>query len=339
MEPLTNSHPGISFSGKTYNKHPQWYNQPLRLSKKQKQDPLPVLDDFFECYHLNETREILWEWFSEVVSSSRSISIDAYDRSNHVYFYEKIEGVIEAAFILKKRMHKLRRRKEKRKDKKNKQFLDQNAELKGNVITASHISGIEFIETDEILNKPKQLIEFVYNAPVYVLGKVFQDESLPCLFNHLRNWLNIALSDDSSTYENGEQRRQLIAFHEELQMLVEALFIINIQHPGDENATITVLSQDQISNPMQVLTSFYEKFPSAYVLRELNDWLETGISYPGSYPAGMSALQVLHTYRNILCLIKSADQLLKNSHNFSKAIAMQEIRDVTSPPDPVMLKK
>ena len=54
---------------RTYNKHPQWYNQPLRLSDEQKQDPVLVIDDFFESYHLNEVREILWNWLVEVISS------------------------------------------------------------------------------------------------------------------------------------------------------------------------------------------------------------------------------------------------------------------------------
>src|SRR5688500_82036 len=83
-EPLTNPCPAISFSGKTFNKHPQLYDQPLRLTKEQKQNPLLILDDFFQCYHLNETREILWGWFTEVVSSSRSISMEGPDRSNNV---------------------------------------------------------------------------------------------------------------------------------------------------------------------------------------------------------------------------------------------------------------
>ncbi|MBO9203360.1 MULTISPECIES: hypothetical protein [Niastella] len=119
-EPLNNSRPGISFSGKTYNKHPQWYNQPLRLTKEQKNDPLLVLDDFFECYHLNEVRQTLWEWLTEVLSSQRSIAIEPLDRNNHIYFYEKIEAIIELAYVMKNKMHKHRRRQERRRYKMNK---------------------------------------------------------------------------------------------------------------------------------------------------------------------------------------------------------------------------
>jgi hypothetical protein len=314
-EPLTNPCPEISFSGKAFNKHPQWYNQPLRLTKEQMQDPMLILDDFFQCYHLNETRQILWEWFTEVISSSRSISIEGLGRSNHVYFYEKVEEIIEAAFVIKKRLHKRRLRKQKKKNKRNSQFI---AKTKTNNNTNRQISDFEFVEKDVILNKPKQLIEFVNDAPVFVITEVFKEESLSCLSNQLRNWLQVALSDDSSIYEVGEQRQQLIAFHDELQLFVEALFVICSRNTNDKTikektavTKISLLNPEQIANPSQVITAFYDKFPMAYVLRELNDWLEAGISYPGTYPDTMSELQALHTFRTVVCLIKSADRLIR----------------------------
>lgn len=117
-EPLTMSRPGISFAGKTHNKHPQWYNQPLRLNKEQKVNPLLIFDEFFQCYHLNETRQLLWDWLTEVITSSRSISNDSNERENHMFFYEKMEELIEAAFIIKKRANKQQRKKERKKIKK-----------------------------------------------------------------------------------------------------------------------------------------------------------------------------------------------------------------------------
>lgn len=95
---------------KTYNHHPQWYNQPLRLTREQKQDPFLVIEDFFECYHLNEVREILWKWMEEVVCSPRSISNNPMDRSNHMYFYEKMEELVEAVFMLEKLKRKALRK-------------------------------------------------------------------------------------------------------------------------------------------------------------------------------------------------------------------------------------
>ena len=116
-EPST-ARPGISFSGKTYNKHPHWYNQPLRLNKEQKRNPLEVFEEFFQCYHLNETRQTMWEWLAEVISSPHKISSDSHDRDNHIYFYEKVEELIEAAFIIMKQTRKRQRKEEKRRSKK-----------------------------------------------------------------------------------------------------------------------------------------------------------------------------------------------------------------------------
>ncbi|MBO9200227.1 MULTISPECIES: hypothetical protein [Niastella] len=128
-EPLNNSRPGISFSGKTFNKHPQWYNQPLRLTKEQKKDPLLVLDDFFECYHLNEVRQTLWEWLTEVLSSQRSVAIEPLDRNNHIYFYEKVEAIIELAYVMKNKLHKHRRRQKRKRNRVNKLNETQQADL------------------------------------------------------------------------------------------------------------------------------------------------------------------------------------------------------------------
>jgi hypothetical protein len=272
----------------TFTKRPQWHNQPLHLTRQQCQNPLLILNDFFRCYDLNETRKLLWEWLTEVISSSRSISIEGCDRSNHIHFYEKVEEVIEAAFVIKN-------------------------EIKQK-------SDFEFVKKDVTFNKPKQLVEFVNDAPLYVITEVFKEESLCCISSHLKNWLQVALSDDSSIYEIEEQRQQLIAFNDALQLFIEALFVFCFRKTNDEvikekfpYTIFRELNEVQIANPGQVIAAFYEKFPVDYIQRELNDWLESGISYAGTYPDTMSELQALHTYRTILCLVKSARRLVQES--------------------------
>jgi len=85
------------------NKHPDWYNQPLRLTEEERQNPRLVIETFFESYHLQEVREILWKWMVEIVSSSRSISQEGKQRNDHIYFYEKMEALVEAAFLINQR--------------------------------------------------------------------------------------------------------------------------------------------------------------------------------------------------------------------------------------------
>jgi hypothetical protein len=85
---------------KTHNKHPQWHNQPLRLSKYELRNPHVVINEFFESYHLQDVREILWRWLEAVISSPHSISSDPLERANHMYFYEKVEVLVEAALVI-----------------------------------------------------------------------------------------------------------------------------------------------------------------------------------------------------------------------------------------------
>jgi hypothetical protein len=85
---------------RTCNNHPQWFNQPLRLTEEERKNPLLVLKEFFECYHLNDTRNINWNWLVEILSSTGSISSEALDRNNHIFFYEKLEALIEACYLI-----------------------------------------------------------------------------------------------------------------------------------------------------------------------------------------------------------------------------------------------
>lgn len=323
-EPLTTSRPGISFSGKTYNYHPQWHNQPLRLTKEQKSDPLLVLDDFFECYHLDDVREILWQWLTEVLSSQHSIASESLDRNSHIFFYEMVEAIIEAAYVMRRKIHKHRRKQEKRRLKrihqpeKNQSF---NEKLKSDMTKPIFDSVIN----EDTFNKPKELIEYVSENPTYVITEVFktydwrENEPLAILRDQLQDWLIVAISADTAFYEEGEQRRQLLSFKDHLVILVEALYTVyKHQKVKDQtdveinqaDKTTVLLSQEQIANPMLVVASFFKKFPMVYIIRELNNWLEAAICYGGTFPENMSQIDALYTHRNMLCLIKSANRLL-----------------------------
>jgi hypothetical protein len=85
-----------------WNKHPQLNNLTLRLTEEQRLDPILVINDFFECYHLNDVRELIWKWLVEILSSSGSFSSQAIERCNSIFFYEKIEMLIEACYLLRK---------------------------------------------------------------------------------------------------------------------------------------------------------------------------------------------------------------------------------------------
>ena len=130
----------------------------------------------------------------------------------------------------------------------------------------------------------------------------------------------IGLSVDSTVYDEAEQRSNLIVFHDHLIALIEALFVITLQNIDNTEIkdqisglyALTELTQSQIADPKKVIAAFFEKFPIKYVVRELDDWYEASISYSGEWWANVICLQqVWDIYRNVQCLIKSAEQLLK----------------------------
>lgn len=269
---------------------PDWHNNPLRLTLREINNPITVILDFFQSYHLPDIRFCLHNWLSD------SLPKETLESKAHFSTYEDVEKLVEACWIIRQ----------------------NNKAIKSQSITTIYEP---VTEPMEVLGKPVQLIEWAESNPIYVITEVFKDESLSFLRDQLRDWLHVGLSADCSIYEDGEQRRQLLSFQDHLLELVEALFIIytqnentNIDKQTYEDDKPKLLSQNQIANPLQVIAEFFDKFPMIYIIRELNDWLEAGIAYAGNYPDNMSELQALYTYRNVLCLIESSYHLKTNRH-------------------------
>ncbi|OQP48052.1 hypothetical protein A4H97_29915 [Niastella yeongjuensis] len=300
IEPLPNSTKS-AFKGKTYNKHPHWYNEPLRLTEEQLNDPLLIFTEFFQTYHLNETREVLWQWLSAIISSPGSISSEPLERSNHMCFYEGLEEVIEAAFVLKAKQSE----------------AELNTTLSDNVNSVRPIRQGSAADPGEIFNKGKRRIEYVNDDPLFVIKEVFN----PAIWSidYLKEWVEIGLVSEESAYSDGDDQQILVNFKDQLLLLIEALYVINLERILDSSIrawslkvyTPNLLSKEQAANPTQVIVTFFEKFPMVYIMRELEDLLEAGINHFGPWKTEITdPCSVLDTYRNILCLIKSAERLL-----------------------------
>jgi len=97
---------------RTVNRNSDWHNQPLRLNDEERQHPDGVLEEFFSCFHLQDMREILWDWLVAALSSESGMYGTGFARSNLIFVYEKLELLIEAAHLIHKR-RKNRKEKEK----------------------------------------------------------------------------------------------------------------------------------------------------------------------------------------------------------------------------------
>lgn len=95
---------------RTNNFRHQLKNQALGLSEEEKQNPYLVLDDFYSFFHLQDIREILWEWLVAAMSTESGQYSTGYARSNLIFVYERVELLLEATYNINKRRRKNRKR-------------------------------------------------------------------------------------------------------------------------------------------------------------------------------------------------------------------------------------
>jgi len=247
----------------------------------------------------------MWNWLTEAVSSPHSHSGDHHERNNYMFFYEKMEALVEAARIMNRGTGEVTNPARQVKEKEKLQPVQTP----------------EIIAQPGRLSKPTRLIEKAASQPAAVIDEVFSLTTLNELQMYLLpNWLRVAVTNTESPYSVGNGREILYDFYEQLLPFVEALYI---NSTTDIYHTSLYLNEEQYADPDRVITAFFQQFPMEYVRRELADFLEAGIGYDGNYPNGFSPWQALMTYNHMLCLIEAAYRLYIDQQ-------MQSVTDVLS---------
>ncbi len=70
------------------------------LETEEKSTPQEVLSDFCDTYRLHEANEIMWDWVATALSKSPSIYDTGRERSNLLFFYEKMKALLEAVYAI-----------------------------------------------------------------------------------------------------------------------------------------------------------------------------------------------------------------------------------------------
>lgn len=83
-----------------FESHPDFFNQPLRLSEEEKEQPLETLRDFFDNCPLSTVRKILWNMVETSLSLPHSVYDDAGERRYLLWFYRQLEATLEASLLL-----------------------------------------------------------------------------------------------------------------------------------------------------------------------------------------------------------------------------------------------
>jgi hypothetical protein len=283
---------------KTLNCHPVWRNQPLLLSPAQTENPNLVLTDFFQSYHLRDVREIMWQWMTEAVSGPNSHSIDHHDRNNYLFFYEKIEALVEAAWTM---------------NRSGQPVANPAKQLKTDTANKPVQTPEKAIQTTRF-SKPARLIEKATTQPVEVITEVFDQVTLNDLTEYLLpNWFQVAIVNSQSPYSNGNGRETLYEFFELLFQFVEELHAL--------------WTNQQLTNLSPTITDFFRQCSIDYLRRELADFLEAGIGHNGAYPNGFSPWQAWMVCDQIQCLAEASYQLYINQHMQSVTIRLYSPRN------------
>lgn len=78
--------------------HPEFYNKPILLTEEELANPMIVLHQFFEDYHLIEVRKHLHSLLEVAITSSNDLYNEANERNAAVCFCERIVKLVEAAW-------------------------------------------------------------------------------------------------------------------------------------------------------------------------------------------------------------------------------------------------
>ena len=59
-----------------------------------------AMDEFFDCYHLDEVEDQLWNWLEAGIAGDHSNYATPRDRSNLIFFYKILSNLLESSWYL-----------------------------------------------------------------------------------------------------------------------------------------------------------------------------------------------------------------------------------------------
>jgi hypothetical protein len=82
--------------------HPEFYNQPILLTEKEKQDPISIISKFFDDVKLIEVRIHLYNLLEVALTRPNTIYDEVRERDTILYFVKQLEKIVEATYATSK---------------------------------------------------------------------------------------------------------------------------------------------------------------------------------------------------------------------------------------------
>jgi hypothetical protein len=156
-------------------------------------DPKAVIEEFFRHFHLRGIQEYFWEICKGALASPHYDS--AYDRSNLVYSAELIAQFFAAV----------------------QQIYAPQAGSNWQPSTEQE-NLTKDVEPDPTLDDAREV-----QTQLNILISFLSTHSLDEMERDLGTWLKVALCTDNFAYQNGKERGNLIAMHDQLLALIRSL--------------------------------------------------------------------------------------------------------------------
>lgn len=166
--------------------------KPFLMLPKPITDPKGFIEEFFRQFHLHGAQEFFWEICKGALSSPNYDS--AYDRSNVLFFSDLMMQFYAATQQL-------------------------FAPLAGSVmppIAEDNVTNEE--DADPAIKDAREL-----QAQLNTLTGFLSTHSLNEMERDLDTWLKVALCTDNVAYQEGKERGNLIALHDQLRALLRSL--------------------------------------------------------------------------------------------------------------------
>lgn len=268
--------------------YPEWHQQPFQLNMAEMNNPVIVLEGFFEVYQLPEIRMLLKEWWSSYSHNKDRVA------TKWIKLNEWLHKLMEANWQLLQKDSLL--------------FAGSSVQQKSCTIASApeprpHGTIKKLHYFDSLEKDPLEVIRSIFSAS--------HNDQVKLL---LKDWIGLALSSQANNEytDSRANRKELIPFCEALQQVIEALFILvkkrfkssEVGYYIPWELTVCSLSEEQKVNPDEVLLTFRDKYNWMYCRATIWELMDAVVGYRG--PETIVYYRLMSDFEQLLCMAKAA---------------------------------
>jgi|GEM_PF-858291 len=256
---------------------PGWQNCLMHLDIYEIENPEFILRYFFKHKSLSNIRAIL-KAYIENISKKEAISHEEFS------FYNDIEKLIEASWVINERRE------------------NDLKEIENNTEEKVHSR----------FNKQRLYLDDMQEYPLFALCGIFKGYCNDSLKFKIKEWHTVILHNHSKEhYTSSDEKAELILFCEDLQKLIEALYLLCAGSTIDDeydvlhlNESYLFLNKEEQANPYLALKTFREKFSFQHAQAEIWNMVNAVVS--ASQSEKLRRIDIIYNFEQFLYMVEAA---------------------------------